>query len=62
MSTWRERCDAAIADYLQRANGDVTMAIQLINNAIHELPLPSNGEEDLLTLLEARERLQTQKE
>ena len=61
MSDWRARRDAVIEEYLQRADGNVTVAIQLIDDAIKDLPLPSDGE-DLLTLLEAKRKLQSQKE
>ena len=59
MSTWRERRDAVTEEYLQRADGNVTVAIQLIDNAIDGLPLPSDGV-DLLAFLEVREQLQSQ--
>ena len=59
MSIWRDRRDAAIEEYSQLANGDVTVAMQLLDAAIRDLPLSSNGE-DLLMLLEAQERLQRQ--
>ena len=61
MSTWRKRRDAVVEEYLQRANGDVNVAIRLITDAIRELATSSDGER-LLTLLEAQERLQKQKE
>lgn len=60
MSTWRERRDAVIEEYLQAAGGNVAVAIQLIDNTIDGLPLPSDGV-DLLALLEAKEQLQAQK-
>ena len=59
--TWRERRDAVIEEYLQRAGGDVTVAIELIDSATKNLPRPSDGA-DLLTLLEAIEQLQAKKE
>lgn len=56
MSTWRERRTAIIEEYLRRANGDVDVAIQLLTDAMWELPTPTSGE-DMLDLLNAREWL-----
>lgn len=56
MSTWRERRTAIIEEYLRRANGDVDVAIQLLTDAMWELPTPTSSE-DMLDLLNAREWL-----
>ena len=37
---WKERRDAVIEEYLQRANGDVDVAIQLIEDARRALSFP----------------------
>ena len=54
MSTWIERRDALVNEYLQRAGGNGAGALQMINEAIQTAP---DGEA-LLSLLEARDKLQ----
>ena len=61
MSTWRERRKTIAEEYLQRANGEVDLAIQLLTAAIRDLPVPADGE-NMLDHLYARAWLKEHKE